>query len=255
MTREREKDDPIIPSWDGEGSGWADYSRRVRLAHSQTPVGKRYTNLGSKPVLKLRGKAWEIAASIDHEALSRDSGAQYLLAFLKERLGKLPIPDIGQHLDELFVRLKRNPGADLVSWSNQLREAYRKLQRSLARTRAGKKHQSTQTEEEVDKKHQSGLSDVDGPPPTSSAKRRQSMSEPQREPYHAFEPPEPREAEDDDGRDSVRAQWDDPWEQEWEQQSSRTSGSWRWQGWHSWNSWDRTWNWKDSEVTDGPEYT
>ena len=237
MTREREKDDPIIPSWDGEGSGWADYSRRVRLAHSQTPVGKRYTNLGSKPVLKLRGKAWEIAAGIDHEALSRDSGAQYLLAFL---LGKLPIPDIGQHLDELFVQLKRNPGTDLVSWSNQLREAYRKLQRSLARNRAGKKHQSTQTEEEVDKKHQSGLSDVDGPPPTSSAKRRQSMSEPQREPYTM---PLSR-------RNLV-----------WRQKMMMVETPFVPNGGAVFNnvrqlavarlSWDRTWNWK----TDGPEYT
>ena len=145
MAREIEKDEPIVPSWNGEAAGWPDYSRRVRLCHAQTPYGKRYT-LGPKLVLKLRGKAWEIAAGIDHDALETHGGAQYLLQYLREKLGKLPVPDVGQHLDELFVRVKRHPGVDMVTWCNQVKEAYKKLQRALARTKPGMRTISTQTD-------------------------------------------------------------------------------------------------------------
>lgn len=92
---------------------------------------------GPKLVLKLRGKAWEATASLDYERLNTSSGAQYLLQFLKERLGRLPIPDIGQHLDDLFVRIRRQHGTDMVvSWCNQLREAYKKVQRALVTHKA-----------------------------------------------------------------------------------------------------------------------
>lgn len=107
-----QKEEHLVPSG-GEISGWADYSRKVRLSHSQTPVSKRYT-LGPKLVLRLRGKAWEVAASLDHDELSKQNGAQYLLKFLKQRLGRLPIPDVGQHLDEVFVRMRRVPGMDRI---------------------------------------------------------------------------------------------------------------------------------------------
>ena len=82
---------------------------------------------------------------VDDEQLSSQSGAQYLLGFLRQRLRRLPIPDLGQQLEELFVKLRRQPGVDLVSWSNQVGEAYRKLQRSLARTMTPKKTVSVQT--------------------------------------------------------------------------------------------------------------
>lgn len=118
------KEEQLIPSWDGELHGCPDYSRRVRLCFSQTPASKRYT-LGPKLVLRLKGKAWEISASLDHELLGKTNGAQYLLRFLRSKLGRLPIPDIGQHLDEVFVKLRRNYGCDMISWCNQVREPTR----------------------------------------------------------------------------------------------------------------------------------
>ena len=125
-----------MPSWDGEISGWADYSRKVRLFHSQTPASKRYT-LGPKLVLRLRGKAWEVAASLDHDELSKQNGAKYLLKFLKQRLGRLPIPDVGQHLDEVFVRMRRVPGMDMISWCNLVRENYKWVFRQIPHQTAG----------------------------------------------------------------------------------------------------------------------
>ena len=107
MTSRDRGDEPFVPTWDGEVHSWPEYSRRVRLCWAQTPEYKRYT-LGPKLVLRLRGKAWDTAASIDHTKLSQTSGTAYLLKFLKDKLGRLPVPDIGQHLDELFVRLRRS---------------------------------------------------------------------------------------------------------------------------------------------------
>ncbi|CAK9073030.1 Retrovirus-related Pol polyprotein from transposon TNT 1-94 [Durusdinium trenchii] len=143
------KDEFLVPSWDGEVAGWPEYSQRVRLCYAQTARSKRYT-LAPKLVLKLRGKAWEVAASLDYEELSRSSGTQYLMRFLQARLGRRPIPDIGQHLDEVFVRMRRSPGTDLVTWCNQVRETYKKLQRSLAKTQAEKKTVGVQTENPPD---------------------------------------------------------------------------------------------------------
>ena len=130
MASRDQKDEPFVPSWDGEVQGWSEYSRRVRLCWSQMPTHKRYT-LGPKLVLRLRGKAWESAASVDHSRLCQPDGTSYLLQFLKDKLGRLPVPDVGQHLDELFVRLRRPAGMDLLSWCTQLRESYKRVQRSL----------------------------------------------------------------------------------------------------------------------------
>ena len=170
MARERDRDEPSVPSWDGEVSSWPEYSRRVRLSFAQTPVHKRYT-VAPKLVLKLRGRAWEAAANIDHSRLTQNTGTQYLLQFLKDRLGRLPIPDIGQNLDDLFVRAKRQPGTDLVSWCNQIRETYKRLQRSLAKTR---------TTTSVGVQTDSPAPGTASSSPTS--RRRLSGSEPLREP-------------------------------------------------------------------------
>ena len=172
----------VIPSWDGELSGWPEYSRRVRLAHAQTPVSKRYT-VGPRLVLKLRGRAWDIASSVDHQKLETSQGAQYLLSFLKQRLGRLPVPDLGQHLENLFTRCRRPPGTDMVSWANMLRESYRRFQRALHRTMPSKKDAMTQTDPPARTPQISPASS-----PTTSTRRRQSGSEPQGEPPQQDEP-------------------------------------------------------------------
>ena len=169
------RDETVIPSWDGELAGWAEYSRRVRLAHSQTQCSKRYT-LGPRLVLKLKGKAWEIASTVDHQQLETDNGAQYLLSFLRQRLGRLPVPDLGQHLEQLFLRCRRPQGMDMVSWANLLRESYRKVQRALHRTMPTKKDASVQTDP------MPRTTMASSPSPTSSSRRRLSGSEPHGEP-------------------------------------------------------------------------
>ena len=214
MAREMDKDEPIVPSWNGEAAGWPDYSRRVRLCFAQTPYGKRYT-LGPKLVLKLRGKAWEIAAGIDHEFLETPSGAQYLLQYLKDKLGRLPVPDVGQHLDELFVRVKRHPGVDMITWCNQVREAYKKLQRALARTKPGVKTSSTQT----DFASGSGFSDG-SPAADESAETIQAGQSPGSRRSQKT----PVREEDEDQGDEIPPGYED-------------HDTWSWSAWQDWDGW------------------
>lgn len=173
MSRDR-SDEPIVPSWDGEISGWSDYARRVRLCFSQTMQNKRHT-LGPRLVLKLRGRAREVAATIDHDRLESANGAQYLRQFLKDRLGRLPIPDIGQHLEELFVKCRRQQGVDMVTWCNTVRETHRKVQRSMARNGVSNSSRGVQTDFEKE------------PSSPPSLHRRASASEPHREPGESEE--------------------------------------------------------------------
>lgn len=235
----------LIPTWDGELAGWPEYARRVRLAHSQTAVEKRYT-LGPRLVLKLRGKAWEIASNVDHQQLDSQSGAQYLLNFLKQRLGRLPVPDVGQHLEHLFMRRRRPAGMDMVSWANTLRESYRKVQRALHRTMPQKKDSSTQTD--LTALNMTAMSPSSSP--TSSTRRRLSGSEPQGEPQ--------QDTVVNEGRDDLPAEavgasegaadgpgspgsWNEDW---WAHRSwwhdNEWSGDWDGASWSSgwWKRWD-----------------
>ena len=159
------------PSWNGDLAGWPTYVRKVRFHYEQTPKSKRKL-LGPRLASKLTHKAWDILQSIDHEELRRPNGAKYLLLYLRERLGKTPVPDAGQKLEELFLRLRRAPGSSMATWAAQVREAYRGVQRALARTR----QQEPQAERRTQQTSTTGFA----PPgrPRSGA----TASEPQQEP-------------------------------------------------------------------------
>lgn len=132
--KEDSRDNNKEPSWDGTQATWADYTRRVRLAYDTTPSGKRKL-LGPKLAMRLSGRAWEIIAHIDYEKLRKTSGAKYLLTYLRERLGRTPVPDAAQRLEDLFLKLRRVPGEGFAEWAVRVRESYKRVQRSLARAR------------------------------------------------------------------------------------------------------------------------
>ena len=223
MSRKEDRDEPLIPAWDGEPAGWTDYNRRVRLCHAQTAHEKRYL-LGPKLVIRLKGKAWEIASAVNHEKLSASSGAQYLLLFLKERLGRLPIPDLG-HLDDFFVKLRRAHGTDMVSWCNRMREAYRKLRRSLARTRPTSRAVGVQT---------TGLTDQfagdSGPQSPSSTRQSEWKRSSWRTSHPRKHTTASQEAEQIDEED--RAENGTPSHHSWSQW-----GGWDWAEWQDQSWW------------------
>ena len=137
-----------IATWDGNPTTWLEYVKRVRLQYERTEYKKKHL-LGAELTSRLTGRAWDVAsADVDHGLLQRPDGAAYLLKFLEERLCKAPVPDTGQRLEDFFIRLRRSPGASMTEWSTQLREAYRRLQRAMARQR-----KDMQVRSEQGKKH------------------------------------------------------------------------------------------------------
>ena len=46
-----------------------------------------------------------------------------------------PVPDAGARLEDLLIRLRRPLGMTMSQWSNEVQEAYRKVQRALVRAR------------------------------------------------------------------------------------------------------------------------
>ena len=58
-------------------------------------------------VSQLTGRVWSITQDIDHSKLVRREGVIYLLSFLREKLGRLPVPDIGVRLENLILKLRR----------------------------------------------------------------------------------------------------------------------------------------------------
>ncbi|CAE7337263.1 unnamed protein product, partial [Symbiodinium sp. KB8] len=128
--------DSACASWDGSQHTWNDYVRKVRLQWARTPE-KRKGLLGAELVSRLSGKAWDVTRELDFDRLQDRAGAAYLLEVLEQRLGRTPVPDLGVRLEQLFMRTRRSPGQSMSQWSAELREAYRNLQRAMARARAG----------------------------------------------------------------------------------------------------------------------
>ena len=132
------KDEYVTVTWDGNITTWSEYVKRVRLQFERTPRRKRKL-LGAELVGRLTGRAWQVAsAEVDHAQLQKKTGPAYLLSFLEQRLCKTPIPETGQRLEDLFIRMRRQPGTSMTEWATQVREHYRQLQRAMARTRPRK---------------------------------------------------------------------------------------------------------------------
>ena len=126
-----------VPGWDGSPGTWLDYVRRVRLEWMKTPEKKR-SLLGASLASRLTARAWEVSTELDAGRLQERNGAAYLLDFLEAKLGRTPVPDLGSRLEDLFIRTKRSPGQSMAQWSVELRDAYKRLQRAVARARAGR---------------------------------------------------------------------------------------------------------------------
>ena len=166
-----EKESWLKCQWDGEASGWQDFFRRVRLAFERTPRKKRHL-LGAEVVGQLTGRAWVVTQEVEHRRLVRRDGVMYLIDFLRDKLGKTPIPDVGLRLEQLIIKLRRTPGTSMSTWASQLRHSYRQLQIALARARR-----------DTPAKETSSSSPVSTPlrPRSSRRASRETVDEPQAE--------------------------------------------------------------------------
>ncbi|CAE7873572.1 unnamed protein product [Symbiodinium microadriaticum] len=177
-------------SWDGAPEGWPDFVRRVRLIFERTKRSRRHL-LAPEIVTNLTGRAWNITQDIDHAALVRRNGTIYLLEFLRDRLGKNPVPDVGLRLEELVIRLKRPPGMAMVTWSSNVRQVYRRVQIALARARKDKKVSSESPAEDSKPRGLRNPAEATPTPPKSTSSSPTRGKEP-------AEASAPEPAEDDE---------------------------------------------------------
>ena len=166
-----------IATWDGDARSWTDYVKRVRLQFERTEYHKRRF-LGPELASRLTGRAWDVtSADIDHRQLQQPEGCAYLLRFLEDRLCKTPIPDLGQRLEEFFLKLRRTPGSSMTEWATALRESYRRLQRAMARQR-----KQTQTTSATASAGVGASGNPSSMSPESLRRRRSDITSPQARP-------------------------------------------------------------------------
>ena len=116
------------------GPDFPDYVRKVRLACERTRARRR-KYLGPELVAGLTGRAWTITHYISHRDLVSNDGALFLIRYLEEHLGRVPVPDAGTKAEQLFVCLRRPLNMSMATWCSTVREHYRGLQRALKRAR------------------------------------------------------------------------------------------------------------------------
>ncbi|CAJ1422725.1 unnamed protein product [Effrenium voratum] len=263
VLKSEEKKTPVTSE---EQSGWYDFVRRTRLFFERTPVHKRYL-VGPEIASKLSGKAWTITHELDFEKLTKDDGTAYLLKYLEHRLCKTPVPETGQKLEELFIRLRRPQGMAMAQWATEVREAYKRLQRALVRTRkaAGRlklpaeSTTSKRTTQEPEPDRGDSLDQEIMATPSSRAPRTTPTASPTRpgggEPGEDVGPAEDVDSGVPEGNDGEGAegQGDDPW---WQDDSWWWSSRW----WETqdeeadWQAWDdpgeATVKWDEFEIED-----
>eukprot|EP00435_Cladocopium_sp_Y103_P024092 s1073_g5.t2 len=173
-----DKDFKNVASWNGEPTSWNDYARQVRLQWERTPTHKRRL-LGAELASRLTSRAWAVTPDLDHKKLGKKNGAKYLLKFLQDRLCRTAIPDAGARLEDLLIRLRRPLGMSMGQWSNELLEAYRKVQRAMIRARQlqqAKEKPDTRSEPEPAREPSSSPTSLKSPTSPKSPTRSSTMS-------------------------------------------------------------------------------
>ena len=226
-----------VPTWNGEQNTWADYVRQCRLAYETCEKRKRKF-LGPKLAMRLTNKAWEVTYDLSHANLRKGNGVKYLLNYLRERLGRTSIPDSGQKLEELFIKLRRHPGEAFATWASRVMEAYKNVQRALARVRSDAQEMEKTTRKEKTPSEGVGsvrrpdtASEPQGEPPSPSRSVRTTTSRAEQQEGGADDEVA---QEREDGETGDGEQGEDPWNETWDD-SWWTWGGWQWHG----SSWSR----------------
>lgn len=112
-----EDTNPKLPSWSGEWATFKAYELKVGLEIDGTREDERKL-LGPRLAKNLVGKAWELIEEVDRAKLREETGAEYLLAFLKKQRGKDKVDLMGDALRDLFMKpdVHRKEGEEFVDY-------------------------------------------------------------------------------------------------------------------------------------------
>ena len=129
-----ETDKVKIPCWDGDITTFDQFAEDTFWYVEGTDVSKRYL-CGPRIAARLTNDAETALGTRKRKTgwLSRSDGAFKLLDFLKTRVAKQALPDVGDRLEAFFFRLRHRKGESMASWIYRSKTAYNRLQKSLQR--------------------------------------------------------------------------------------------------------------------------
>ena len=131
-TMETDHDTRGIPSWDGAEDTFGTFEVECFQYRDTVEYGKRYL-CGPRIARKLSGKAAVALLGRPQGWLNRNDGVEILIKFLRSKVFKQVIPDLGYHMDEFFFRLRRRRSGSMTEYAMRSRDKYLKMQKALAR--------------------------------------------------------------------------------------------------------------------------
>lgn len=130
-----------VPSWNEEADDFDDFAEecfwyRRGLREREKPLAAAHVARGFR---EKNAAAWMLVKRMRQEPLSRmvlegKFGLEYLLQQVRRELCPLTVPDVAQHMDAYFYRLRRRAGESITSYDLREQEAYGKMCRALRRT-------------------------------------------------------------------------------------------------------------------------
>ena len=129
---EKANDTKGSPSWDGATDTFDIFEAECYQYRDTVESGKRYL-CGPRIAQKLTGKAAVALLDRPQGWLNRKDGVETLLRFLRRKVFKAKIPDLGYHMDEFFFRLRRRRYESMTEYAMRARDKYVKMQKALAR--------------------------------------------------------------------------------------------------------------------------
>ena len=129
---EKEGDTRGIPSWDGAEDTFDTFEVECYQYRDTVEYSKRYL-CGPRIARQLTGKAAVALLDRPQGWLNREDGVETVLKFLRQKVFKAVIPDLGYHMDEFFFRLRRRRHESMTEYAMRSRDKYYKMQRALAR--------------------------------------------------------------------------------------------------------------------------
>ena len=118
---EKDTDTRGIPSRDGTEDTFDMFEVECYQYRDTIEYGKRYL-CGSGIARRLSGKAAVALLGRPQDWLNRNDGVEILRRFLRSRVFKAEIPDLGYHRDEFFFRLRRRQQESMTEYAMRSRD-------------------------------------------------------------------------------------------------------------------------------------
>ena len=123
---------PKLPSWGGDWTLFRTYEQRVGLEVDSTKKDEQPL-LGPRLAKNLYGKAWEMIEDIDREKLKSETGAKYLVSFLRKQRGRDKVDLLGDAMKDLLMKqdVVRRDGEEFAEYYPRFRVYVKAVETAL----------------------------------------------------------------------------------------------------------------------------